>query len=590
MKLTRRNALKSLALGAGALACGVSSTEADAKMTSNPGVASKAIQQNEVKFWLETSLKRVFPNSPEGSAVPLHLLAARNERISFQACVRNLKTASILVCASVDAGDWKTQIRRVGYVPMPHLNTDCPMDETDGVGHIPGMAPDPLFPEDSAHIGPEENGTFWINVTVPKDAKPGPRTIKVSLTVENEFRFPGWQNPKPFTVDMEVRVDARPLVIKPRKGFPVTQWINIESIWDYYKIEPFGERFWELADAYIADLIDHGVDVVYSPIFNNRHEIMPHPGQLLRVRKTAPDAYEFDFSDVRRWIRIALKHGASYLEWSHLFTPAPTSGRHPQRIYERWDKTGDMLWPPETLSASDTYRKFLEQFLPKFRDVLEEEKVLNRSFFHCADEPDGPEQVADYRKARALLKEIAPWMKVLDAMSDTLFAKEGLCDMPIPSIATAHIFDEAKCPHWVYFCCGPRGEWLQRLLDTPLPKIRMAGWLFHKLDAKGFLHWGHNYWYKFCTGDIADPFQDTAVGAWPGLPYGDPFVVYPGANGPIDSIRWEVFSESLQDYALLHSAGIKPDDELLASLKSYAVFPKSEDWLSNARKAVLARG
>ena len=130
---------------------------------------------------------------------------------------------------------------------------------------------------------------------------------------------------------------------------------------------------------------------------------------------------------------------------------------------------------------------------------------------------------------------------------------------------------------------------MQRLLDTPLPKIRMSGWLFYKLDAKGFLHWGHNYWFIFCTSTIGDPFSDAALGSWPWLPYGDPFVVYPGANGPIDSIRWEVFAESLQDYALLQTAGIKPDDPLLEPLKDYQDFPKSEDWLHAAREKVLSK-
>ena len=115
----------------------------------------------------------------------------------------------------------------------------------------------------------------------------------------------------------------------------------------------------------------------------------------------------------------------------------------------------------------------------------------------------------------------------------------------------------------------------------------MAGWLFYKLGAKGFLHWGHNYWYVFCTGTMGDPFKDPANGAYPGLPYGDPFVVYPGADGPVSSIRWEVFAESLQDYALLQSAGIQPDDPMLAPLESYETFPKSEDWLKSARKKIL---
>ena len=67
-------------------------------------------------------------------------------------------------------------------------------------------------------------------------------------------------------------------------------------------------------------------------------------------------------------------------------------------------------------------------------------------------------------------------------------------------------------------------------------------------------------WFQFCTDKIGDPFNDAAVGAWPGLPAGDPVVVYSGPDGPLDSIRWEVFAESLQDYAILQSVGVKPDE------------------------------
>lgn len=583
--MKRREVIKGIAVGIGALGIGKLATGETPK---NRTVQARPIERNEMKFWLETSLRRVFPNSVPGSASPLKLLVARNERISFQVCLRNRKTTMVRVRAALEGADEMTPIiRRVGYVPLQGLDVDVPKDEIDGVGQIPGLAPDPLYPDDFAHVGPEANGAFWITLAVPRDAKPGIRQLKARLTVEDECGHLGWKGEKPWSVELPLQVDMRPFVIEPRKDFPVTHWINIESIWDYYKIEPFGERFWELAEGYVADLTAHGVDVIYSPIFNNRHEIMPRPGQLLRVRRTGRDAYEFDFSDVRRWIRIALKHDAGYVEWTHFFTPAPTSGKYPQRIFERWDKMGEILWEPETSAVSDTYRRFLEQFLPQFRQVLEEEKALDRSLFHCADEPDGDIQMADYRKARGLLRKLAPWMKVMDAMSDPRFATERLTDMPVPSIVTAPLFTKAGCPAWTYFCCGPRGRFLQRLHDTPLPKLRMAGWLFYKLGAKGFLHWGHNYWYVFCTGTMGDPFNDPANGAWPGLPYGDPFVVYPGPNGPISSIRWEVFSESLQDYALLQSAGINADDPMLASLENYESFPKSEKWLAEARQKIL---
>jgi hypothetical protein len=75
---------------------------------------------------------------------------------------------------------------------------------------------------------------------------------------------------------------------------------------------------------------------------------------------------------------------------------------------------------------------------------------------------------------------------------------------------------------------------------------------------------------------------------WPSIPYGDPFMIYPGLGGePLDCIRWEVFAESLQDYAILQTAGVQPDDPLLSALKSYADFPKSETWIHETMAKIL---
>ncbi|MCC6492541.1 MAG: DUF4091 domain-containing protein [Pirellulales bacterium] len=580
----RRELLKAVA-GSAAIGAAARSHAAEPASSSE---APPVLEQDGVMFWSESSLKRVYPNSAPRPNEPLQLSTARNARLSFQLCFRHGMDCGIRVRAAVAAPHgWTVQVRRVGFVPMRQLDTDVPLDEVEGVGHVPGLVPDPLYPEATCLSGPEANGVFWITLRVPADAPAGKQRLTATLTVEDECRFSGWKGGPPQNVELPIDVDVSALTLQPRKNFPATHWISIDSIWEYYKIEPFSERFWELAEAMIANLLDHNLNVVYSPIFNARHEILERPAQLLRVRRLADQRYEMDFSDVRRWIRLAKKHGAEYLEWTHFFTPAPTSGRHPQRIYERWDGFGKLLWPADELATSDAYRKFLEQFIPQFKQVLEEEGAFEQSLFHCADEPDGDVQLADYRQARTMLRELAPWMKVIDAMSDPRYATEGLTDMPIPSIVTAPLFAEAKCPAWVYFCCGPRGRYLQRFLDTPLTKLRMAGWLFYKLKARGFLHWGHNYWFVFCTGTPIDPFADASTGSWPWMPYGDAFVVYPGENGPLDSIRWEVFAESLQDYAMLQASNLEPDSPLLADLKSYESFPKDEAWIDAVRNRIL---
>jgi hypothetical protein len=174
-------------------------------------------------------------------------------------------------------------------------------------------------------------------------------------------------------------------------------------------------------------------------------------------------------------------------------------------------------------------------------------------------------------------------------MHEVDYVKEGLVDTPIPLLPAVPSFLAEGGPVWAYFCCQPRGRYLNRMLDTPLTKVRMSGWIMYRLGVAGFLHWGYNSWYRSQTTELIDPFTVTDAHAWPNWGYGDPFVVYPGPDGPLDSIRWEVFAESLQDYALLQHAGIDRDDPLLAGIKDFADFPRDADWIERARAAVIAR-
>src|SRR2546430_439739 len=103
------------------------------KLSAIPGaayLAPKAIAAATpaaagVSVWLETSLKRVFPNTPRSSKTELQVLSARNQRVSFQACVRNETIKRVKVeCAVSGGSDLKVETRRVGYVPLPHHSTD----------------------------------------------------------------------------------------------------------------------------------------------------------------------------------------------------------------------------------------------------------------------------------------------------------------------------------------------------------------------------------------------------------------------------------------------------------------------------------
>jgi len=546
------------------LAASLVSARPEAKPVQEPLVFNDGKSGIKCAFWLETSLHRIYPKSVPGGT-NLSLLAARNGKISFQACVQNRSVHPLRVQCSVSGtDDLNSRVRSVGLVPMPHLTPNTAASELEGVEFLPGLVPDPLYPESAMVIGPQESRSFWIGLGIPAQVTPGARSVKVNFSLAD-----GKQK-----AELPATFEISQLIVQPWHDFPVIHWWRGEATWDYYKTGMFDDRWYKLTRAQLEDMLDHGSDVVYVPVFFDRRETFRQPCQLLVVNEPSPGKYEFDWSEVKKFTDMVQEIGFKRFEWSHLWIYWGVE--NPMRIYKKVDGQYVMLWPPDTKATSDTYINFLKQFLPEFHDFLVRETMLETSYFHLSDEPGSGQHVENYRRARAVLRELAPWMKVMDALSDIRYGKEGLTDMPIPIVSSAQAYIDANIPHWVYYCCGPQGPWLNRFMDTPLSKIRMSGWLFYRLGAKGFLHWGFNYWDKMEKEEAGDPFHDASNSDWPGIPFGDPFMIYPGEEGPVDSLRWEVFSESLQDYAILQTAGLKPDDPLLSELKTDAQFPKNE--------------
>ena len=525
------------------------------------------------KCWISDALQRHFPAGQAGGKKTLHLKAVRGERAAFQVCAKHLEDGHAEISAGVRAPDGlAVSLRRVGCVPVPHQNTGCEPAEVDGLEHLPGYVPDVLFEDATATVGPREIQCFWVSVDIPRDAVPGPREVGVEVVAGNR------------SYRLKAVIDVADMAIEPRRDFPVTHWLYTDALCDWYGLKPFSKSFWPLCRRYMQNLLAHGTDVIHTPLFTPPTDGVKRPTQLVRV-KAKKGRYDFDWTDVETWVAQAKDVGFGYFEWPHLFSQWGVDSAI--RIYKGQGNKENLLWPPDTGATSETYRGFLSQFLPQFERFLRTWGIFDVSFFHVSDEPHGDEHLENYKAARALLAELAPWMRTMDALSDIRYGREKLTDTPIPTIRTTRQYYDEGIPSWTYFCCGPRGRYLNRLLDTPLPKIRMSGWLFYRFQRMGFLHWGYNYWYKSQTRELIDPFTVTDGLKWPNWAYGDTAMVYPGPEGPLDSIRWEVFAQSLQDYRLLQTAGVDPEGELLEPLRDFDDFPGTTQWIAKARESIL---
>ena len=530
-----------------------------------------------VQSWLSTSSNRWYPASEPCTRRVLSLEAARNEQFSFQVAMRSDEANTQTVKVEVEGPDgWSVRVRRVGFVPVRHLNTalaEGPL-EVDGLGHVPGYVPDPLFDETEVVLPGDETHAFWVTVRPGDEAVAGDHALSVRVLPER-----GKEQKR------TAKIKLHDILLQPRRNFSMTHWFYADSIADYYGMEPFCEEFWPLCNAYMQNYAEHGSDMIYVPIFTPPLDGVKRPTQLLRVTDKGKGKYEFDWADARRWIQMAKSCGITDFEWTHPFTQWGV--KHAIRIYEGQGLDEKLLWDAETPATGEVYRNFLGQYLPELKTFLDSEDLLAHSFFHVSDEPHNEEDKANYKAARALLKELAPWMKTMDALTDIAYGREGLTDMPVPSIRTALQFAEEGIESWCYYCCGPRGKFLNRLLDTPLAKIAMHGFLFYRWPFKGFLHWGFNYWFRSQTRELIDPYSVQDGHKWPNWAFGDTFVVYPGPDGPIDSLRWEVFAESLQDYQLLQTLDLPRDHKLLQPMRNFDDFPKRESWRTRTRRELF---
>src|SRR5262245_47462750 len=162
------------------LAFGPTASRADDPVVAKP-IVVEAKDGGRISYWLESSLRRVFPATAPGSAT-LEILAARNGRASFQACVRNDRVEPLDIECSVVGGDeLKPRVRWVELVPVRHRTPNTALAELDGADHIPGMVPDPLMPRTRAIVGSFESRSFWITLNIAADARPGQHKLGVRL-------------------------------------------------------------------------------------------------------------------------------------------------------------------------------------------------------------------------------------------------------------------------------------------------------------------------------------------------------------------------------------------------------------------------
>ncbi len=152
---------------------------------------------------------------------------------------------------------------------------------------------------------------------------------------------------------------------------------------------------------------------------------------------------------------------------------------------------------------------------------------------------------------------------------------------------------------WWYVCTGPKAPYCTLFIDHPATELRVWLWQTWKRNIEGILVWQTNYWTSGTAYPDAsspqNPYEDpmgwvsgysTPKGEKRPWGNGDGRFIYPPEaaadahpaeavlDGPVDSIRWEMLRDGIEDYeymAILKSLLKARQDKLTATqVREYA--------------------
>lgn len=538
-----------------------------------------------------SSLEKCFLDESIGSKPQLSSFSMfKNERYSLQFCFQNTDCEMNWEKESVRfriEGDFKDFAKVYDVVSIPS-NLPCYPEYHDDnyLRETPGLFPDLLQPITAETRLPiiRHLNSVWVELDPCGSLTAGNYTIK------GVFINEAGEEVESASAQVEI-IDAE----LPPQDLIYTQWFYTDCLMQYYEVEAWSERHWEIIENFLMNATRYGMNMVLTPLLTP--ELDTYIGgyrpttQLVDI--TLDDGkYSFDFSRVGRWVEMCQRVGIKYFEINHFFSQwgakacpqvvAKVNGEE-KRIFG-WDNASD----------SPEYTEFLQALIPEFLAYMKALGQDKNCRFHISDEPS-PENIELYKKVSSVVKELVAGYPTMDALSHYEFYETGAVECPVAPNNKIEPFLEHGVPDlWTYYCCGQHTDVSNRFFAMPSARTRIIGLQFYKFQIAGFLHWGYNFYNNQYSYHPINPFICSDGDYF--APSGDTYSVYPGPHGePWPSLRQALFFDALQDQRALklceelwgreHVIELMEADIDPITFKEY---PKSADYILTLREKVAA--
>lgn len=467
---------------------------------------------------------------PEETDRRLSLTAVRGGHASAQLAVASAEDVEdlrvhvgplIAPGADIGAITNAVQVRYPAYVP----------DER--VGRAP--VADPLLEVERVDVAAGQAQPVWFTLAVPADARPGTYQSRIVLRADDV---------RPVTY--ELTVDVADVVLPPPadRNFHLNLWFQPDPIADQLGLEMWSQEHFDAMEPYLRDLAEHGQRVVNTAIAQDPWRVQ-WPDGGWRSQTYLPynslvdwsyDGQEWSF-DFDLWDRVVEQQLAAGIgPYIHAFG---LLGFRNNFLAYTDSRTGEQVDRQVTVGGADWVDAW-SAFLADFEDHVRDRGWLDVTYMAFDERPE-----SQMEQALELGHEFAP------ELTGKGFAGAGSANTdPFTNDLSLNYSSVNSWPQDVIDRRREEGKlttfytWGQpmhpnTLTTSPPIGARVLSWRAAKSRLDGYLRWAYNSW-------PADPY--TASFRYVS---GDEYLVYPGEDGPVSKIGWELFRDGQEDFALL---------------------------------------
>ncbi len=512
-----RDALQGTLLLSGAMHLGVAAIRDDSFGARLPGSADCPV------WWCGSTYKvgreRALPFSTNTA---VQISAARNEYEPFQLVLRpeialtNVTVSVSDFVASQLSGQPRIAATNIEVCYVEYVNVTRPTDASGATG----AHPDALVPlREPFDLSPHTNQPFWITVFVPPGTPPG--DYEATVTVESPQR----------SMSVPVRLHVYRFSL-PETTHTVTAYhADIYGAWHGLTNAEQKRATWDL---YLQNF--------------RRHRISPYAPHLY-----APIVWDLKAGQFKVDFRNFDAAMTRYLDDFHFNAFNVLGLKGP--------------WVPVTLGDYERftpeYCQLLEALMKPIMAHLRENGWAEEAYCFWYDEPQ-PDAIAYVLAGMRAVQAAAPGLRrVLTVSPDP--ALYHAVDTWVPLLSNLRYFDHASRARerlaagdsmgW-YVCMSPLAPRPNNFIDHPAINHRIRAWLAERYGVTTELYW-NTTWYLDENGNERNPWEDPMSRGGPiYLGNGDGMLLYPPTRtlpteplvaGPINSLRWELLREGLED-------------------------------------------